>query len=72
MDGDHACSIKCIAAGEKHMFVAGGKIYEITNQDFAGLNEHEGYAVVVTGTINGHSITVSKIESKAAATPKAK
>ncbi|SRR6266540_5196041 len=71
-DSDHDCATKCIAGGEKHVFVAGGKTYQIANQDFADLKDHTGHKVALTGEMKGNSITVSKIEMKAAAPAKAK
>jgi hypothetical protein len=65
-ENDHDCSTKCVAGGAKHVFVAGGKTYQIANQDFAGLNDHEGHKVALSGEMKGDSITVSKIEMKAA------
>lgn len=67
MDSDHTCAAKCVAGGAKHVFVAGGKTYQLSNQDFAGLNDHAGHKVALTGEMKGDSITVSKIEM-----PKAK
>lgn len=72
MDSDHDCATKCIAGGEKHVFVAGGKTYQIANQDYAGLKDHAGHRVALTGEMKGDSITISKIEMKAAAPAKAK
>jgi hypothetical protein len=71
-DSDHDCATKCVAGGAKHVFVAGGKTYQIANQDFAGLKDHEGHKIALTGEMKGDSITVSKIEMKAAAPAKAK
>ena len=71
-DSDHDCATKCIAGGAKHVFVAGGKTYQIANQDFAGLKDHAGHKVALTGEMKGDSITISKIEMKAAAPAKAK
>ena len=48
--------------GAKHVFVSGGKTYEIANQDYAGLKDHTGHKVALTGEAKGDSITVSKIE----------
>ncbi len=71
-DGDHDCSTKCVAGGAKHVFVAGGKTYQLSNQDFAGLKDHAGHKVALTGEMKGDSITISKIEMKAAEPAKAK
>ena len=61
-DGTLAC-IKDHNA--KYVFVHGGKVYNIGNQDFAGLQELAGHAVKMTGNMNGGIITVSKIEMSA-------
>jgi hypothetical protein len=71
-DSDHDCATKCIAGGAKAVFVSGGKTYQIANQDFDGLKDHEGHRVALSGDMKGDSITVSKIEMKAAAPAKAK
>lgn len=63
---DHECANKCVAGGAKHVFVSGGKTYQIANQDFAGLNDHAGHHVALSGEMKGDSITVSKIDMKAA------
>jgi uncharacterized protein YdeI (BOF family) len=70
--GDHECATKCIAGGEKNVFVSadGKTTYKIANQDFAGLKTHAGHKVALTGELKGDTITVSKIEMPAA--PKSK
>ena len=63
---DHDCVNKCAQDGNKYVFVAGGKTYQIANQDYAGLKDHAGHHVALTGEMKGDSITVSKIEMPAA------
>src|SRR5262245_39195282 len=46
----------------KFVFVTTDKIYAIGNQDFAGLKEHPGEPVKVTGTIEKDTIVISKME----------
>ena len=58
---DHDCTVACVKNGGKYVFVSGGKVYNIANQDFAGLEEHAGHKVKVTGQASGDTITVSKI-----------
>jgi len=57
------CTLACIKDGAKYGFVSQGKVYEIENQDFAGLHEGAGYAVKLTGEMNTDekSIKVSHI-----------
>jgi hypothetical protein len=45
----------------KYVFVRAGKVYNISNQDFAALQEHAGHTVNLTGEMSGDTITVSKI-----------
>jgi Ni/Co efflux regulator RcnB len=71
-DADQECVTKCAAGGAKYVFLAGGKSYEIANQDFAGLKDHGGHKVALTGEMKGDSITVSKIDMPAAAKAPAK
>jgi len=59
---DHDCVVACVKGGGKYVFVAGSKIYNISNQDFAGLEEHAGHVVKLSGEMSGDTITVSKIE----------
>jgi len=68
--GDHDCATKCIAGGEKNVFISEGKTYKIANQDFAGLKTHAGHKVMLTGEMKGDTITVSKIAMPAAAKSK--
>jgi len=55
------CTLACVKAGGKFVFVSGGKVYSITNQDLAALTEHAGETVRLTGDVNGDSVTVSKV-----------
>jgi hypothetical protein len=61
-DSDHDCVTKCVAGGSKYVFVAGGKTYQIANQDFAALKDHGGHKVALTGEMKDNAITVSKID----------
>ncbi len=64
---DRECVEKCIKGGEKYVFVGeGDKVYNIANQDFAGLKTHAGHEVLLIGTTKDDTITVSKIEMPAA------
>ena len=64
----HDCTLACVKNGSKYAVVSRGKVYEVSNQDAAGLSEHAGHTVKVTGEVSadGKSITVSKIEMAAA------
>ena len=59
---DHDCVIACVKNGGKYVFVADGKIYNIENQDFAGLEEHAAHNIKLTGAMTGDTIKVTKIE----------
>jgi hydrogenase maturation factor len=60
---DRDCSLACVKDHQaKYVFVHNGKVLNIANQDAAGLEEHAGHTVKLTGTLNGDTITVSKIE----------
>ena len=69
---NHDCAAKCIAGGEKAVFVSSGKTYKIANQDFAGIKDHVGHNIALTGEMKGDTITISKIEMKAAPAAKGK
>ena len=60
---DRDCTLACVKEHQaKYVFVHNGKVLNIANQDAAGLEEHAGHTVKVTGNLNGDTITVSKIE----------
>jgi hypothetical protein len=56
--GAEACTKKCLAAGEKMVFVTDKdqKVLMVENPD--ALKGHEGHHVAVTGHVNGDSIHV--------------
>jgi len=60
------CTLMCTKGGSKFAFVAGGKVFEISNQDFTDLTNHAGKMVKLTGDLgtDGKTITVSKLEPK--------
>jgi hypothetical protein len=57
------CTMGCVKAGGKYVFVSGDKVYDIKNQDFAALVANAGASVQVTGDVaaDGKTITVTKI-----------
>ena len=59
---DRDCTLACVKNGGKYVFVSKGKVYQIANQDYAGLQEHAGHTVKLTGDMSGDNITVSSIE----------
>jgi len=59
---DADCTKACVKNGGKYVFVSGSKIYEIDNQDYAGLSEHAGHTVKLTGSVNGDTVHVASIE----------
>jgi len=60
------CTLACVKDhSAKFVFVSGGKVYNVANQDFAALQEHAGHTVKLTGEMSGDTITVSKIDMPA-------
>jgi hypothetical protein len=57
-DKAHECTLACVKSGGKFVFVSGGKVYEIENQDYAGLQEHAGHAVKLTGEMSADGKTI--------------
>ena len=53
----------CVSAknGAKFVVVAGDRVYQVANQDFADLRLRAADRVTVTGTIKGEMITVTKL-----------
>jgi len=59
---DRDCTLACVKEhNAKYVFVSGGKVYNVSNQDLGALREHAGHTVKLTGTMSGDSIAVSKI-----------
>jgi hypothetical protein len=59
---DHDCANACVKEhNAKYVFVSGGKVYNIDNQDYVGLEEHAGHNVRMTGEMTGDTIKVSTI-----------
>ena len=58
---DRDCTLGCVKAGAKYVFVSGGKVFDIANQDFAELQKEAGMSVRLTGTREGNTITVTKV-----------
>lgn len=67
---DRECTLACVKAGGKYVLVSDGKVYNIENQDYAGLREHAGHTVRVTGDVNGDTIKVSSMHITGAKTSK--
>jgi cytochrome c553 len=62
-DKERECTLACVKAGGKYVLASQGKVFEIANQDFAGLSEHAGHTVKLTGELNadGKTINVSEV-----------
>ena len=60
----HDCTVACVKGGAKYIFVSKGKVFDIENQDLAGLEEHAGHTVKLTGDMQAYKKTIkaSKIE----------
>src|SRR5260370_39689831 len=50
------CTLACIKAGGKYVFVMNGKVYKIANQHFAGLEAHASDFVRLTGALQDDRI----------------
>ena len=58
---DRACTEACVKSGGKYVFVSGGKVYTLENQNDPALALYAGDAVTVSGEMHGDSIRASKI-----------
>jgi hypothetical protein len=59
------CTVGCVLRrGQKYVLVSDGKVYQIANQDHAGLAVHAADMVTLVGTLTGETIKVSKIEAR--------
>jgi hypothetical protein len=61
-DGARECTLKCVKAGAKYVFVndADKKIYVIDDQ--SKVAEHAGHHVTVKGTVDGDTMKLTGIE----------
>src|SRR5260370_31665163 len=53
---DHDCAVACVKGGAKYVFVSKGKVYQIDNQDYSGLEEHACHTVQLTWSMTGITI----------------
>ena len=61
---DHDCTVACVKMmGQKYALAAGDKVYQIENQNFAGLEKDAGATVKATGRVSadGKSIVLTKL-----------
>lgn len=58
---DKDCTLACVKAGGKFVFVSNGKVYNISNQKLDDLTKYAGQNVSVIGDVSGDNITVSKV-----------
>jgi hypothetical protein len=58
------CTLECVKAGNKYVFVSKGQVYEIANQNLPDLEKHAGDKVQLTGNLGSDdkTITVAKIQ----------
>jgi hypothetical protein len=61
-DGARECTIKCVKAGAKYVFVndADKKVYAVDDQDKVAA--HAGHHVTVKGTVDGDTLKLSGID----------
>lgn len=64
------CTEACIKAGAKYVFISGGKVYTLANQDFKDLAANAGKTVRLAGDMHDSTITVSKVSAPPTTTPK--
>jgi hypothetical protein len=53
------CTLGCVSRGARFVLIAGGKVYEIENQEFPNLASFADRRVEVSGRIDGVQISVS-------------
>jgi hypothetical protein len=64
---DHDCAVACVKGGAKYVFVTGGNVYPVNNQDFSGLEEHAGHTVKLTGDMQSQGgINVTGVQMTSA------
>ena len=57
---DHDCTVACVKMmGQKYVLAADDKVYQIANQDFAGLEKSAGSTVQATGQVSADGKLIS-------------
>ena len=65
------CSAACVRAGAKFIFLSEGKVYTITNPNQKDLVANAGKIVLLTGDLQGATITVAKMATSTMQAPSA-
>ncbi len=52
------CTLACVKSGSKFVFVSGGKVYQISNQDLPALKTFAGDNVKLTGELESDGKTI--------------
>ena len=61
-DESHAaCAVKCVKGGAAPVLVVDKKVYKIA--DATKVMDHVGKKVKITGTLDGDTITIEKVEA---------
>ena len=60
-DSHAACAIKCVKGGAAPVLVVGKKVYKIS--DASKVMDFVGKKVKVTGTVEGDTVTIEKVEA---------
>ena len=70
----HECTVACVKGGAKYVFVSQGKVFDIENQNLAGLEEYAGHTVKLTGDLQADKKTIkaSKLVMASASKKKSK
>ena len=60
------CTLMCAKSGSQFVFVSGGKVFEIANQDFVDLKKNAGQNVRLDGELDsaGKIITIAKLTAQ--------
>jgi hypothetical protein len=55
------CVRLCVMTGAEYVFISGGTVYSIRNQDFGALTRFAGQDVQVEGDVREHMLTVKRV-----------
>jgi hypothetical protein len=58
---DRDCTLACMKEKGTYVFVTGGSVYKIANQNLPALRTHAGHNVQLTGDLQGDTIKVSRV-----------
>ena len=62
-EGSMKCAQKCVKGGATPVFITDGKVITLDKDSQAKVMDHVGHKVVVTGKLDGDSLTIDTVKT---------